>query len=262
MKYAAQTPASREELSGTKCIDAALALLKESLTSRSDQCVSDIAGALGLPIPTTYRHLAALRRHGLIRRGRRQPFAPGVFLLSLLDRVRLGALIAEVARPIVLRLATELRATSHLGVLENEMVTYLVKAQPEEYGLFSKENFQLEAYCSGLGKVLLAWLPDAELNAYLGAGEFVSLTRNTIVDEALLRAELMQVKQQGFAIDNEEFERDLFCVAVPLRESDGRIMAAISVSGRSPDIVGKDHPEIVHTLVTAADQIRDELYRI
>lgn len=248
-------------VSGTKSIDASLVLLKEYLTSGREKCVADIAEAFELPIATAYRHLAALKRHGFIRRGKDKHFAPGVFLLSVLDPGGFRTLLAEVARPILLRLATETRVTSHLGVLDSEMVTYLVKAQPEDYGLFSKENCQLDAFCSGLGKVLLAWLPEEQLNAYL-VGELVSLTRNTITDRCLLRRELSQVRQQRFALDREEFELGLFCVAVPVLDSDGRILAAASVSGRCPDIVGELRSEIVKALSIAATEISRELYRI
>jgi DNA-binding IclR family transcriptional regulator len=251
-----------EVLSGTKSIDTALALLKESLTSGKRRCVSDIAESLGLPIATAYRHLAALKRQGLVRRVSGRSFAPGAFLLSLFDQEAYGVVLGEAARPVLLELAGEMRATSHLGVLQNEMVTYVVKAEVEDHGLFSRENAQLDAYCSGLGKVLLAWLTEEERESYLTGGEFVPLTCNTIVTDDLLRRELLQIRQQGFAVDNEEFERNLFCVAVPVFETLDRVIAAISISGRRPDLVGERRSSIVRALTGAATEIRKRLYNV
>jgi IclR family acetate operon transcriptional repressor len=141
--------------------------------------------------------------------------------------------LADASRSLLQRLARKLSTTVHLAVLEGEMVTYLVKAYGGGPDLLTRELIQLEAYCSGVGKVLLAHLDEAAREAYLDTGPFVALTAATITDPAAWRAELDRVRRQGFARDDAEVKESLYCIAVPLRGPDGRVVAALSASGLS-----------------------------
>nr|MBP6380884.1 IclR family transcriptional regulator [Sphingorhabdus sp.] len=154
----------------------------------------------------------------------------GARLLGLLHRLDEKQIIANVAAPLLHELAARVRTVVQLGTFENDMVTYRIKTGRGANALFTRIGMQLEAYCSGMGKVLLANLPVAEREAYLASGPFVALTEHTIVEPARLREELDAVRNQGFAIDDEEVSPGLRCMAVPLRRSDGRVLAAISVS--------------------------------
>jgi DNA-binding IclR family transcriptional regulator len=135
------------------------------------------------------------------------------------------------------------------------MVTYRLKTGRGAKNLFTRTGLQLEAYCSGIGKVLLAHLPAAERRAYLAAGPFVALTPNTITDPAVLASTLDEVRAQGFASDDGEIVEDLVCLAVPIRAPDGRVPAAISVSrqaGRRPTAAVE---ELLPLLTAAAREI-------
>jgi DNA-binding IclR family transcriptional regulator len=152
--------------------------------------------------------------------------------------VSVAGQIAQVSRPFLQSLARDCRATAHLGVRDNDMVTYLVKASSSvsrSAKIFTKENFQLEAYCSGIGKVLLAWQPDIERERYLAGGPFVAITSNTITNPKDLRACLERVRNDGFAADDGEIAADLYCLAVPLVSRDRPIEAAISLSFNCPE---------------------------
>jgi DNA-binding IclR family transcriptional regulator len=140
------------------------------------------------------------------------------------------AILVDAARPLLRRLARETRATAHLGVFENDMISYVVKEHGGGARLFTREGGQLEAYCSAIGKVLLAHLPDEEREAYLASGPFVALTSRTITDPAVIRETLSQVRSRGFAIDDREIADDLSCVAVPIEGPSGDVMAALSIS--------------------------------
>ncbi|WP_257555252.1 IclR family transcriptional regulator C-terminal domain-containing protein [Sphingobium sp. CFD-2] len=85
---------------------------------------------------------------------------------------------AEIARPLIRKLAKSVGHTVHLGVLEGDMTTYLVKEGRVDDGLLTREDMQLESYCSGIGKVLLAYLSEADRQRYLSGGPFVRLTQN------------------------------------------------------------------------------------
>lgn len=138
------------------------------------------------------------------------------------DRFALAANLAQ--------LAISLDCLAHLGVFEQDMVTCLLKEGARKGMLFTRKNMQLEAYCSGIGKVLLAALDEDALEAYLANGPFVPLPANTIVEPEALRAEVVKVRDQDFAIDKREISEDLFCLTLPLTDSTRHVFAAITMS--------------------------------
>lgn len=110
------------------------------------------------------------------------------------------------------------------------MVTYLVKEKGLEEELFTAEKAQLEAYCSAIGKVLLAALPTSDFEAYLENGPFVALTGNTLTQPDALRKEIEDVRTSNLAFDRHEIRDDLFCIAVPVHDNDAKVVGAISIS--------------------------------
>ena len=189
-----------------------------------------ICARSGLSSSTAHRILMSLAAQGLIIPAARGSYVVGPALIRLAGAMTPRELLVAVARPRLSRLARACRAHAHLGVFETDMVTYLVRTAFGRRKLFSVEGTQLEAYCSALGKVLLAGLPEQQRERYLAAGPFVPLTANTITDAAALRDELARVRQCGFAMDNEEILPGLTCLAVPVRDEGGRVHAAISIS--------------------------------
>lgn len=135
------------------------------------------------------------------------------------------------------------------------MVTYRIKTGQGSHRLFTKVGMQLEAYCSGIGKVLLAHLPAAERAAYLASGPFVPLTARTIVDPEELALELERVADQGVAIDDGEIAEGLVCLAVPVHAPDGSVPIAISVSRFETDRPAIDRTRILALLKEAAAEI-------
>jgi DNA-binding IclR family transcriptional regulator len=167
----------------------------------------------------------------LVRAGNGR-YAPGPRLGALARQCLTAPLIAA-ARLKLRRMARQLGATAHMGILEDAMVTYLVKEHGGGPELLTRENNQLEAYCSGLGKVLLAHLSQDDRENYLASGPFVALTSKTITDPAALRAELLNIRRQDYARDNAEVDDRLFCLAVPVRDLAGEVRCAISISQHS-----------------------------
>ena len=185
---------------------------------------------LGLPASTTHRLAAALAAHGLLVRTGRGRFRAGLGLIDLAGRVAPGRLLAEVARAPLRVLARTLGTTVHLGILEGDMVTYLVK-EPRTSRVLTREGEQLEAYCSAIGKVMLASLSEAEQARYLGTAPFIALTDATLTTPAELASCLAAVGAEGVAYDDGEVDPGLFCVAVPVRRRGGQIVGALSQSG-------------------------------
>jgi DNA-binding IclR family transcriptional regulator len=219
---------------GGTTFDRALDLLAALLAAPYDASLADVAAQLHLPPSTAHRLAALLVRRRLLVRGERGQYLPGWGLVELSAWSDRRAVLAGVARPAARTLARKSGRTVHVGVLEEGMVTYLVKAQAPGAQLFTQEGMQLEAYCSAIGKILLADLPTPELEEYLREAPFPALTRRTITDAATLRGHLAEVQAQGYAVDDHEVADDLICFAVPIRMPDRALPAALSIASRPP----------------------------
>jgi IclR family acetate operon transcriptional repressor len=222
--------------------------------------VSALALAEGLPPASAHRIVRTLERSKFLIPIGRGKFMPGPALFDLTDGRRSEAAVAAVARPELNRLARQTRHIAHLGMLESDMVTYLVKAGADRGRLFTREGMQLEAYCSGIGKVLLAHLGEEERDLYLAGGPFVALTENTKTDPAELKQELERVREIGFAVDAREVSPDLVCFAVPLRWPNGTARAAISLSTLDQPGREVDEGALVAELRQTAEVIEHRLF--
>ncbi len=219
---------------GTAASDRMLDLLEALLEGDEGGSLRAVAATLGLPSSTAHRMAAALGRRGFIAPAHRGHYVAGLRLANLVTRSDPHHTLAAVSRAALRRLATESGATTHLGIWDGEMVTYIVKEVGRGATLFTSEGGQLEAYCSAIGKVLLANLEPAKRDAYLSAGPFVALTDRTKIDPAQIEAELDAVARRGFALDQQEIAQDLFCIALPVHNASGTVVAAVSLSQTRP----------------------------
>jgi DNA-binding IclR family transcriptional regulator len=232
-----------------------LAMLEAAIGEGGSRSVAAIARSIGMPAATAHRQVASLVAAGLLARSAGGRHVAGPRLLTLARRIDEKDVIAHAAAPVLNRLADTLCSIVQLGTLENDMVTYRVKTGRGAQDLFTRTGLQLEAYCSGIGKVLLAHLPDAERHAYLASGPFVALTPRTITDPAALAQALECVRAQGFACDDGEIAEDLMCLAVPIHTPDARVPAAISVSCRTARNTALPVEAILPILAGAAREI-------
>lgn len=218
-----------------------------------------LAAQLGLPSSTAHRLVDSLGASGFLVREQRGRYAAGPALLAMVQAIDLNATIARLSRPPLRALARTLGTTLHLGVMEGQMVTYLVKQSAGPDQLFTREGMQLEAYCSGLGKVLLAYSTAEYREAYLSEGPFIRLTAATKIAPAELRDELDQVRRQGYAIDDGEVTEGLVCLAAPIFGWGGRVRAAISVSAPAARWADLSRDRVLHSLRLCAADIQSSL---
>jgi IclR family acetate operon transcriptional repressor len=206
-----------------------------------------------MPKASGHRLVQTLEEVGAIVRGPHGRYRLGMLLLSLSKNVASKEILCEIGTPVLNELAARLNLTVHLGMLENGMVFYVKKVStPTSFNSHTLAGAHLEAYCSGLGKVLLAALQEDELESFILEGDLVALTSNTITDRNALRLELEKVRRQGFAFDDCESRADTYCVAVPLYDMDGNVVAAISVTGDAQGMTKERIPAVREQLAKAA----------
>jgi DNA-binding IclR family transcriptional regulator len=249
--------------SGNAALLKGLTLFNLVAADRGRTELTRLAADLALPRSTLYRLAGTLQQMGLITRLNRGHYDIGLRLAEVLDGLTLKNTLVQLCRPALRALAQGCGATAHLGILENEMVTYLVKesAGTDHSAAFTRENAQLEAYCTGIGKVLLALLPEGERERYLAAGPFIPMTSRTITDPMILRSELQTVRAETFARDDGEIAEHLYCLAVPLWTQADTLSAAISLSfTRDRRHTGQDETDLAR-LRRCAAELRTRLGR-
>ncbi len=204
-----------------------LAMLEAVIEDEGGGSISAVAKRIGVPVATAHRQVATLVDAGFLSVDGAGAHHAGPRLLAMMSRLDEKQAMVNIAAAPLHALASRLGAVVQLGTFENEMVTYRIKTGRGAMRIFSRVGMQLEAYCTGIGKVLLAHLPDHEREAYLEAGSFIALTERTIIDPAALRDELRKVRVNGYALDDEEAAPGLRCLAVPLHAPSGRVVAAV-----------------------------------
>ena len=247
-------------MTGSQSIEKALSTLTTVLEAPRRMTVTQLSKELRIPLATAYRHVAALEQFGYLRRHTGNRLDVGATLLEHLQPSKFGRLLKKMSLPIVEELSKNVGTVSQLGVFELDMVTYLIKIEPEGDNIFTRENEQLEAYCSGIGKVLLAGLPNADLVDYLDSGPFPALTGNTITEKSKLEIEFKRIRRQHYAVDAGEIDESLFCLAVPVLNPSGKTIAALSISSQNESILGVGKRKRLGSLRTATRKITQRVY--
>jgi DNA-binding IclR family transcriptional regulator len=193
---------------------------------------SDLQGASPYPKATLYRLLQTLTHQGiLVHDADTGSYALGVRLVRLAHAAWAQSSLAPLARPHVDALAAATGETVHLAQLDQGQVLYVDKRhalRPVE--MFAQAGKVGPAYCTGVGKAMLAFLPPDALEEALTRQSFHAHTPHTLSTRAALLHELDAIRARGFAFDREEHEPGIICIAAPVLSGRGRIMGAVSVT--------------------------------
>lgn len=193
---------------------------------------TELLGQGGYPKATLYRFLQTLTNQGMLAYDpEAQVYSLGVRLVRLAHAAWAQSSLAPIARPWLDRLSEELGETLHLAQLDQGQVLYVDKrnaARPVD--MFSQAGKVGPAYCTGVGKAMLAYLPDDRLEQALARQSFHAFTPGTLASREALMAELKAIRQRGFAFDREEHEPGIICVAAPILSASGRAIGAMSIT--------------------------------
>lgn len=222
---------------------------------------TEIGESLKLNKSSVFRIVNILTEAGYLEKNvANAKYRLGFKLYYLGSLVQGGSEIRNIARPFLEELKNQCDETVHLVVLDQGEALYLDKLEGEKaIRVVSKVGWRLPAHCSGVGKVLLAFLSDKEVTRIIHARGLKRFTNNTITDIEALRAELSRIRKLGYAIDNEEIEVGLKCVAAPLMCSKDEAIAAISISGPLGRFSSTDLKRLVPLVKSVSVKISDVL---
>ena len=244
-----------------KVLNKTFSILEILLQQGSAMNMTEISKKLDLYPSTTHRILDTLKHWGYVEQEpNNQEYQLGLKVLELgMAKLQQIDLVRE-ATPYLKELVNQGNETVHLGVLEEGEVLYLAKEESSQtIRMCSYVGKRAPLHCTALGKVLLAFLPEEERKNILEQKELPRLTDNTITDRNKLEKELSKIQKQGFALDQEENEKDVRCIAAPIRNYQGKVIAAISISSPAFRIDEKVQNNLKVALIETSRKISKRL---
>lgn len=206
--------------------------IMELLVTHKKLSVSEAAARMDINKSASHRFLATLKELGYVDQDTDFRYHLTARFFELASASLSPSNIKEIARPFLAKLSHETGETINLGHWSGNEVFYLEKIESTE---ILNANLSIgtpvPAHCTGMGKAMMTYFPEAKLGPYLDSIDFKQLTPNTITNRQALMDELLLVKKRGFAIDDEELALGIRCIAVPVWSSREYPTYAISVAG-------------------------------
>jgi DNA-binding IclR family transcriptional regulator len=225
--------------------------------------LTEMSQHLSLSKSNVYRIVITLEHSGYLAKTRELKYKLGTKFFYMgrlvLDRQEL----VPIARPLLRELMKKTRETTNLSIFSyDNAVTFIVKEVPDHSMTFGpKIGMRLPAYATADGKTLLAFSDPAFLDSYLEQAELRQRTENTITSEEAIRKELAEIRKKGYAIDNEEAETGLICIAAPVYNIRGKVAASISIAGPAVRITS-NREFLVQAIIESAAQISRAMGRL
>lgn len=242
-------------------VERSLGLL-ETLARVDDLGLIEIAAQAGLQPSTAHRLLATLVAHGyVVQRATNKRYLLGYKLAELADALnRRSERLRLLTNPHLWSIRQATGESASLTMLEPPNVVYVDQvAGTQSVRMFARIGASVPAHTTAAGKAMLASMAADAVAAVVGEEPFAQLTSHTIESYAALDEELKRIRQLGYAVDNEEHELGVGCVAAPIFDHDAHVVAAISVSAPTPRIEASVPSDLGELLMDRAMSISSEL---
>lgn len=234
-----------------------LAVIETFTAARPRQSIAEVSAASGLDRATARRCLLTLTQQGYAD-------WDGKFFTLTPQILRLGTAclatmpLPQIVQPVLDRLSDEIGESSSVAILDRDEIVYVARAaQRKVMSIALMPGSRLPAFCTSLGRVMLAALSESEACARLTLAPLRPLTPRTLIDPARVMAEIALVRAQGYAVIDEEVELGLRSIAVPLMNAHGRIIAALNVGLAASHCPAAELPtRFLPPLLTAQAELR------
>jgi DNA-binding IclR family transcriptional regulator len=238
----------------------ALAVLELLANSPNGLTLAEVGRKLRIPKSSAHCILLTFLRQDYVTRSERtRRYVLGQKVFSLASHALAGQEVREAAMPHLRQLMLTTNLTVHMGVLDGTDAILVAKVDPPGVtGLATWLGRRMEVHCTGVGKALIAYLPQSELEQFVRSRTFPRHNENTIVSSRRLLQELDKVRSAGHATDDEEDEVGYRCIGVPVFQKD-HVVAAISVAGSVLQVTNENTKELLRHLTRTADLIQKSL---
>lgn len=242
-----------------KSAERVLVILEHLLGFPNGLTAKEISTQLGIAPSSTHELLRTLSARDYLLEDENKRYTLGPKLIQLGSNASSYLDINRIAMPILKRIMEELEETVFMAILSQEEIVYVAKINSNKtVGTNANLGSRKPIYCTGLGKAFLAFLPQEDSRKIIENLTFESFTENTVRSREQLARQLDLFRRQGYAVDDEEIEEGLYCIAVPVYDAQCRMTVAISVSGMKARMINKK-ATVVETLLRLSDKLSRKL---
>jgi DNA-binding IclR family transcriptional regulator len=228
------------------------------LVSRSKEGISvtEIAAQLQLHKSTAYRLLNTLEYKNYVKKDQNKKYKVGTKVIEIGHYALNNIDLRKEMHPFLKKLGEITKETVHLGIIDDHKVIYIDKVESSHtIRMYSRIGKGGPLYCTGIGKALLAFSDSDYISRFLKQLKFVKYTDNTIIDQNELKDELIKIREKGYAVDNMEHEENIRCVAAPVFDFRGELMAAVSISAPAQRMTLERTDELSKLLLDYTEQM-------
>jgi len=240
-----------------KSVRKALQIFELFTMDTPELSISELVKKLSMPKVSVYRFLRVLMKSSFISQDKQtKKYRLGIKIFELGSIVLRNFDLREVAFPLIVELSKRSGETVHLGVLDNQQVVSIEGVESDQSLRISLPiGKRVYLHSTGIGKAILAFLPEQEVKEIARQKGLPQFTNNTIVHMDQLMKEIQLIQRRGYAIDNEENEPGIRCVAAPIFDVNKRVIASISISGPSVRIPHSRIPELSSMVIETSQKI-------
>ncbi|MDC3415872.1 IclR family transcriptional regulator [Aquibacillus salsiterrae] len=225
--------------------------------------VTEISNQLGIAKSTSHRLLSSLMQHGFVQKDTSSGnYRLGLALLHLGSEVSKSFDVRRVALPFLNQLVTETGETAHLAIYDQGEIVYIDKLEsPASLRMYSQIGGRAPAHCTGLGKAILSFQVEKEIDWLIENKGLKQFTPTTLTSKEALMKALTEVKRAGVAFDEEEHEKGIRCAAAPIFNHNNEVVAGISVAGPTTRISKAELTKLANQVKDVARQISRQMGR-
>ena len=246
---------------GVPSVDRAVRIFELLAHSQRGLSLSEISRNLALPKSSVYLVLTTLEKNGYLQKNiQTGRYCFGLKLISLSRNALENLDLRQVARPFLQKVAQETKLTVHMAILERGEAVIIDRIEaPGIVKLATWIGRRLDVNCTGVGKALIAFIPEELFDRQFTAKALTKHNERSIVSIPGLKKELLQVRKLGYALDDEEDEIGLRCIGAPIFDDSREVVAALSVAGTVTQIPMERVSELGNKVKQAADAISSSL---
>ena len=231
----------------------------ETLCIQGEMSAAQLSRHLDINKGSVHRVLNTLRELGYVEDSSKVgQYLPTLKISGLGRQVEAKSSLAGLVRPFMKELLAKFNVVVNLGIFSGHHVHVVERLNPSGTPVSIVMDYTVPAYCSALGKLFLSRMSDAQVAQYLKQVQPVAYTEHTITTYEGLRAELAKVREQGYAVDDRELNLNLSCVAMPILDHSGNLLAALSLAGL-PEASGPAFDQKLEDLRAAARSISKKM---
>lgn len=238
-------------------IERAADILELFLTTNPELSVKEISEHLSLSKSTVHGIIKTLEHRGYLEQNPDDlRYKLGIKIFTLGNFVGKHLDIGEIAKPFIHDLVDELNETVHLVLLQRDEIIYIEKVEGSNaLTIYSHKGKRAPAHCTGVGKSILAFLPEKDVDRILSSSNLEPFTKHTMTNIDAIKDHLCSIREKGYAVDDEEIELGLKCIAAPIFNHEGNVIASISCAAPKIRLDETHLPKVISGIKQTAFEI-------